>query len=103
MGTRTPGPGQTGGEPAIEMLARLIAAYAPHDGSFDLSIPGVHVGRFSRINKAAHVVGDDGRGQRKPARGLPERFAVQQGIQPFLWKCAHAGHRQIAARRSSLA
>jgi AraC-like DNA-binding protein len=38
-------------------LARLIAAYAPHDGSFDLRIPGVHAGRFSRINKeCAHVL-----------------------------------------------
>ena len=50
-------PGQPGGEPAIEKLARLISAYAPHDGSFDLSIPGVHAGRFSRINKeCAHVL-----------------------------------------------
>jgi AraC-like DNA-binding protein len=32
-------------------LARLIAAYAPHDGSFELRIPGVHASRFSRINK----------------------------------------------------
>ena len=50
-------PGQPGGEPAIEKLACLISAYAPHDGSFDLSIPGVHAGRFSRINKeCAHVL-----------------------------------------------
>jgi AraC-like DNA-binding protein len=32
-------------------LARLIAAYAPHDGSFELLIPGLHASRFSRINK----------------------------------------------------
>jgi AraC-like DNA-binding protein len=31
-------------------LARRIAAYAPHDGSFDLRIPGLHVSHFSRIN-----------------------------------------------------
>lgn len=31
-------------------LARCIAAYAPHDGTFDLSIPGLHVSRFSRTN-----------------------------------------------------
>jgi AraC-like DNA-binding protein len=31
-------------------LARRIAAYAPHDGTFDLSIPGLHVSRFSRVN-----------------------------------------------------
>ena len=32
-------------------LARCIAAYAPHDGSFELRIPGLHASRFSRINK----------------------------------------------------
>lgn len=32
-------------------LARLIAAYAPHDGSFDLRIPGVHASRYSRVNR----------------------------------------------------
>ncbi len=32
-------------------LARLIAAYAPHDGSFDLRIPGLCASRFSRINR----------------------------------------------------
>jgi AraC-like DNA-binding protein len=31
-------------------LARYIAAYAPHDGSFPLRVPGLHVARFSRIN-----------------------------------------------------
>jgi AraC-like DNA-binding protein len=37
--------------PDTAKLARLIAAYAPHDGSFDLRIPGAHVTRYSRINK----------------------------------------------------
>ncbi len=32
-------------------LARCIAAYAPHDGSFELRIPGLHASRFSRINR----------------------------------------------------
>ena len=32
-------------------LARLISAYAPHDGSFDLRIPGLIVSRISRVNK----------------------------------------------------
>ena len=32
-------------------MARLIAAYAPHDGSFELRIPGLHASRFSRINR----------------------------------------------------
>lgn len=31
-------------------LARLIAAYAPHDGSFELRIPGLHASRMSRTN-----------------------------------------------------
>ena len=34
-----------------EKLARRIAAYAPHDGSFELRIPGLHASRFSHINK----------------------------------------------------
>lgn len=37
-------------EPEMEKLARLLAAYAPHDGSFELRIAGVHASRFSRIN-----------------------------------------------------
>jgi AraC-like DNA-binding protein len=31
-------------------LECLISAYAPHDGSFDLCIPGLHASRFSRVN-----------------------------------------------------
>jgi AraC-like DNA-binding protein len=34
----------------VAKLARLLAAYAPHDGSFELRIPGVHASRFSRVN-----------------------------------------------------
>jgi AraC-like DNA-binding protein len=37
-------------QPDLAELARLIAAYAPHDGSFELRIPGVHASRFSRVN-----------------------------------------------------
>jgi AraC-like DNA-binding protein len=38
-------------------LARLIAAYAPHDGRFDLPVPGLHVSRASRTNpEALHAV-----------------------------------------------
>lgn len=37
-------------EPDTAPLARRIAAYAPHDGTFDLRIPGLHVSRFSRVN-----------------------------------------------------
>ena len=40
-------------------LARQISRYAPHDGTFNLSIPGLYVSRFSRINRdcvhAIHV------------------------------------------------
>jgi hypothetical protein len=38
-------------EPDAAQLTRLIAAYAPHDGSFELRIPGVHVSRASRTNE----------------------------------------------------
>ena len=37
-------------EPDVTKLASLICAYAPHDGSFDLRIPGLHASRFSQIN-----------------------------------------------------
>ncbi|HYM69847.1 MAG TPA: AraC family transcriptional regulator [bacterium] len=37
-------------EPDVTRLARLIYAHTPHDGSFDLRIPGLHASRFSRIN-----------------------------------------------------
>lgn len=39
-----------GSEPDVTRLAALIAAYAPHDGSFELSIPGVHAIRRSQTN-----------------------------------------------------
>ena len=38
-------------ETELAKLAGLIAAYAPHDGSFELRIPGLHANRFSRTNK----------------------------------------------------
>jgi AraC-like DNA-binding protein len=37
-------------EPDTANLARLIAAYAPHDDSFELRIPGLHASRFSHVN-----------------------------------------------------
>ena len=36
-------------EPDLPNLARLLSACAPHDGSFELRIPGVHASRFSRV------------------------------------------------------
>jgi len=44
-------------EPDMAKLARCIAAYAPHDGSFDLRIPGLTASRSSRINtECAHAL-----------------------------------------------
>jgi AraC-like DNA-binding protein len=44
-------------EPDVAKLARLIAAYAPYDGSFELRVPGAHVIRRSRTNtELAHAV-----------------------------------------------
>ena len=37
-------------EPDVVRLASLIRAYTPHDGRFELSIPGVHAIRVSRTN-----------------------------------------------------
>jgi len=37
-------------EPDVVRLASLISAYAPHDGCFELRIPGVHAIRRSRMN-----------------------------------------------------
>jgi len=37
-------------EPEMIKLARLLAAYTPHDGSFELRVPGLHASRFSRAN-----------------------------------------------------
>ncbi len=39
-----------GSEPDVVRLASLIRAYAPHDGRFELSIPGVHTIRVSRTH-----------------------------------------------------
>lgn len=38
-------------KPDTTELARLIAAYAPHDGSFEMKVPGLLVSRLSRVNK----------------------------------------------------
>src|SRR5271169_6954225 len=47
---RGPGNAADPSEPDTAKLARLLAAYAPHDGSFELRVPGLHASRFSRIN-----------------------------------------------------
>jgi AraC-like DNA-binding protein len=46
--SRTPIVGSS--EPDVVRLASLIRAYAPHDGRFELRIPGVHANRVSRTN-----------------------------------------------------
>ena len=38
------------GEPDMVRLAGLISAYAPHDGCFELPIPGVYAIRRSQTN-----------------------------------------------------
>jgi len=44
-------------QPDRAKLSRLIAAYAPHDGSFELRVPGLHAIRLSRVNKeCSHTV-----------------------------------------------
>ena len=44
-------------EPDADKLVRCIAAYAPHDGSFDLRIPGLTASRASRTNtECAHAL-----------------------------------------------
>ena len=44
-------------EPDTAKLARCVAANAPHDGSFELRIPGLCASRFSRINtECAHAL-----------------------------------------------
>jgi AraC-like DNA-binding protein len=48
-------------EPDVVRLAGLIAAYAPHDGAFELHIPGVHAFRRSRTNtELIHAVAQPG-------------------------------------------
>lgn len=38
-------------------LAHLVAAYAPHDGTFDLAIPGLHASRLSNANaECVHTI-----------------------------------------------
>ncbi len=54
-------------------LARLIAAYAPHDGSFEMRIPGLHASRITRVNgECFHVL------------RLPSLCIVAQGAKSVL-------------------
>ena len=47
---RTPGAAEYDGTDTAK-LAKLIGAYAPHDGSFELRLPGLCASRYSRVNK----------------------------------------------------
>jgi len=58
---------------ARAVLARLIAAYAPHDGSFELRVPGWHAIRLSSVNKeCVHAV------------RLPSLCIAAQGAKTFI-------------------
>lgn len=46
----TPRTNEAPDQPDTSKLAALIAAYAPHDGSFELRIPGLHASRMARVN-----------------------------------------------------
>lgn len=70
---RRPADEAVASEPDLAKLARLISAYAPHDGSFELPIPGVHASRFSRINtECVHAV------------SLPSLCIVAQGAKTVI-------------------
>src|SRR3984957_12697417 len=43
---------ESGGAAQLALLANLIRAYAPHDGSFPQRVQGLHVSRMTRINPA---------------------------------------------------
>jgi len=47
---RRPGTESASNETETAALAHLLAAHAPHDGSFELRIPGLHASRLSRAN-----------------------------------------------------
>jgi len=51
---RRPAQESASSEEDISRLARLIAAYAPYDGAFELRIPGLHASRSSRTNQCFH-------------------------------------------------
>jgi AraC-like DNA-binding protein len=58
---------------ATSALARLISAYAPHDGTFDLRIPGLHASRFSRIS-----------GECVHALQVPSLCLIAQGVKTVI-------------------
>jgi AraC-like DNA-binding protein len=47
---RTAANGAEQTDSAVAKLSRLIAVYAPYDDSFELRVPGLHAGRYSRLN-----------------------------------------------------
>jgi hypothetical protein len=95
-------------------LAGLIRAHAPHDGTFDLGIPGVHVTRASRCARGRESgilaarqffpARESGRVGRVGAhehlllssalqvRHLDEPLAVPEGGAPSRGETSHVGH-----------
>jgi AraC-like DNA-binding protein len=65
--------GAASDRPGLEELARLIHAYAPHDGTFGLRIPGLFASRYSRINtECVHAL------------RLPSLCMVAQGVKTVI-------------------
>jgi hypothetical protein len=79
-------------EPDVVRLASLLRAYAPHDGRFELRIPGVHANRVSRTNtELAHATARPSlcivaQGAKSVLLGqeVYERVAAQPRIRPVL-------------------
>ena len=60
-------------QPDLAKLGRLIAAYAPHDGSFELRVPGLRAIRLSRVNQeCVHAL------------SLPSLCIATQGAKTFI-------------------
>ena len=94
---------------AFQFLPTHESRRAGHNGEHErfLFPPALQVGYLDEpraVSKSAaasrgqapDVVPNDGRGYRKPERGVCQRFAVQQGIRTLLRERAHQGHRQVA-------
>lgn len=73
------------GDSEIHKLAVLIEKYAPHDGRFDLSIPGVYAARFSKPNaELVHTV-------HQPGMCIVAQGAKEVMLGQNAFECDHAG------------
>ena len=69
----------------VNKLVRLIEAYAPHAGRFELSIPGVYATRFSKPNsELAHVV-------QKPGMCIVVQGAKEVSLGQNMYECDASG------------